>query len=252
MTHKRKIFGTKHVLSAVVVGLAAGLSVTGAMAASTLDASDGTPASVVSVDANGKVGINTTTPAWPMELVGDVMQITNSNGGFFRLTSSNGSLEMAANNDANTYIDFKGQGNTAQDYIGRLLFNDNNGFTFLRAGGGVKVGIGTAQPQSTLAVKGKITAQEVEVTLSGWADYVFEPDYKLPSLKEVKAHIDEFGHLPDVRSAQEIEKQGLNLGESQAKLMQKIEELTLYVISLNDQLEAQSLEMQSLRTKLEE
>jgi len=221
-----------------------------ALAANSLDAADGTPANVVYVDAGGNVGVNTTTPTWPVEVVGDVLQLSNaSHGGFFRLTSSNGSIEIASGNDANSYIDFKGIGNTTSDYVGRLLFNDNNGFTFLQMGGGVKVGINTSKPQSTLAVKGKITAQEVEVTNTGWADFVFEPEYKLMPLSEVKAHIQEKGHLPEIPSAADVAANGVNLGESQVKLLQKIEELTLYVISLSEENERQQKEIQALQTR---
>jgi hypothetical protein len=219
-----------------------------ATAANSLDASDGNPTNAVYVDDAGKVGVGTTTPAYQVEVVGDVLQISNgTHNGYFRLTSSNGSIEIASGNDSNSYIDFKGAGNEASDYIGRLLFHDTKGFTFLKSGGGVKVGINTANPQSTLAVLGKITAKEVEVTNTGWADYVFNPNYNLMPLSDVKKHIEQYGHLPDIASAKEVEEKGLNLGESQAKLLQKIEELTLYVISLNEQVLEQKKEIYSLR-----
>jgi len=95
------------------------------------------------------------------------------------------------------------------------------------------VGIGTINPQSLLAVAGKITAQEVEVTMTGWADFVFADDYYLRPLTEVEQFINANRHLPDVPSEAEVLQNGVNVGEMSATLLQKIEELTLYIIDLN-------------------
>jgi len=101
------------------------------------------------------------------------------------------------------------------------------------------IGIGTNNPQSKLAVDGTICAREVRVSLSGspcWPDYVFDKDYKLMSLSELEQYITTNKHLPDVPSAQEVEENGIQLGEMQGKLLQKIEELTLYIIALEKRL----------------
>lgn len=100
------------------------------------------------------------------------------------------------------------------------------------------VGIGT-DPQSTyrLAVDGAIHTKEVKVDLLGWADYVFENDYDLPSLEEVEQHITEKGHLINIPSAEEVETNGIELGEMNKLLLEKIEELTLYMIEMNKELE---------------
>ena len=103
------------------------------------------------------------------------------------------------------------------------------------------VGIGTAQPTSTLDVNGRIKsssldvsqlirAKEVKIQIPDWSDFVFAPDYNLPSLTEVEQHIKEKQHLPDIPSEKEVKENGIDLGVMQAKLLQKIEELTLYVI----------------------
>ncbi len=92
------------------------------------------------------------------------------------------------------------------------------------------VGIGTNNPKKLLDVAGTIHAQNIEVDLTGWSDFVFDTDYKLPSLKEVEAHIQKYRHLPNIPSEAEVKEEGINIGEMQAKLLQKIEELTLYVI----------------------
>ena len=75
------------------------------------------------------------------------------------------------------------------------------------------------------------------MTLSGWPDYVFGEEYKLMSLGETEQYIKENGHLPGVPSAQEVEDEGLSLGEMNARLMQKVEELTLHVIELQKQID---------------
>ncbi len=100
------------------------------------------------------------------------------------------------------------------------------------------VGIGTSSPQSKLAVNGTITDKEVEVTLSGWPDHVFADGYRLMPLTEVQAYIHANRHLPDIPSAAEVEENGVSLGDMQAKLLQKVEELTLYVINLQQENQA--------------
>jgi len=94
------------------------------------------------------------------------------------------------------------------------------------------VGIGTDSPDATLAVKGNIHTQEVNVDLQGAVapDYVFYNDYPLRTLEEVQKHIDEFGHLPNIPSAKEMEENGVNLKEMNLKLLEKVEELTLYIL----------------------
>jgi hypothetical protein len=102
------------------------------------------------------------------------------------------------------------------------------------------VGIGTTSPDSKLTVKGKIHAEEVKVDLAVPADYVFEkyylgesslkPDYILLTLSEVEKFIEVNHHLPNVPSAKEIKEKGLQLGGMSNLLLQKVEELTLYII----------------------
>lgn len=98
-----------------------------------------------------------------------------------------------------------------------------------------KAGIGTTSIPSgyKLAVDGKIIAEEFKVQDSGsWPDHVFQADYNLMPLPDVERYIAEHQHLPDVPSAEEVAADGLSLGETRALLLQKIEELTLYVIDL--------------------
>jgi hypothetical protein len=112
------------------------------------------------------------------------------------------------------------------------------------------VGIGTTSPQSKLAVNGTITTKEVKVTGTGWADFVLENDYALPSLDHVETYIKENKHLPDIPSAKEVEEEGLSMAEMMKKQMQKIEELTLYLIEMKKENENQSKEIAALRNEL--
>jgi len=119
------------------------------------------------------------------------------------------------------------------------------------------VGIGVIDPQNKLDVNGTVHAKEVKVDMAGWADFVFEKDYQLPTLDEVEQHIHEKGHLPNIPNTKEVTENGLSLGESQKLLLQKIEELTLYSIEQNklnkeqsELLRQQQKEIQELRDEI--
>lgn len=101
------------------------------------------------------------------------------------------------------------------------------------------VGIGTLTPGARLAVNGEIQSKKVRVTQNGWPDFVFEPGYDLPSLHDIESFIKKNKHLPDIPTAKEIAAEGVDLGENQKKLLQKVEELTLYMIELNKRVDAQ-------------
>jgi hypothetical protein len=115
------------------------------------------------------------------------------------------------------------------------------------------IGIGTKAPAYKLDVIGTIRAQEVKVNLDGQAaDFVFYPDYKLKNLSDVEAFIKTYSHLPEIPSALEIEKNGLSLGEMQNKLLQKVEELTLYAIEQQKIINEQTKTNKILLDKLSE
>lgn len=104
-----------------------------------------------------------------------------------------------------------------------------------------KVAVGTTNVPNgyQMAIDGKLITEEVQVELSGsWPDYVFEKGYILPTLKEVKSYIDTYGHLPNIPSAKEVEADGIALGEMNRLLLEKIEELTLYLIDQKKRLKA--------------
>jgi hypothetical protein len=113
------------------------------------------------------------------------------------------------------------------------------------------VGIGTTSPGSyKLAVEGTVGARRVKVTQGSWADFVFHHDYQLPSLQEVENFIRKNGHLPEIPSETEVRQNGLDVGDINKKLLQKIEELTLYIIELKKENERQWEEMERIKSQL--
>lgn len=119
----------------------------------------------------------------------------------------------------------------------------------INAGGNVSIGI--TDPQGyKLAVNGTIHTQEVKVDMTGWSDYVFKPTYKLPSLIEIKNYIGQHQHLPEMPSAIEIEKNGVNLGEMVKLQTKKIEELTLYLIEADKANQSLQGQLDTLKQQL--
>ena len=112
---------------------------------------------------------------------------------------------------------------------------------------GGNVGIGTTNPNNKLDVNGTIHSKEVKVDMTGWSDFVFKKEYDLPTLAEVEKHINEKGHLENIPSEEEVLKNGINLGEMNAKLLHKIEELTLYVIEIKKEIKFLKTENKSLK-----
>jgi hypothetical protein len=109
------------------------------------------------------------------------------------------------------------------------------------------VGIGTTTPTHKLSVKGTIRAQEIIVDNTNWADYVFEEDYRLAPLAEVEQHIKATKHLPGIPSAAEVAEHGVSMGDMQAKLLSKVEELTLHLIAQEKELAALRSEVAQLK-----
>jgi len=102
-----------------------------------------------------------------------------------------------------------------------------------------------------LAVDGKAIVEEVKVQNStNWPDYVFTKAYELKTLKEVQKFIQENGHLPNIPSASEVDMEGIQLGLMNAKLLEKIEELTLYTLEQEDQLVTQKSKLATQESKL--
>ncbi|MDA9316697.1 hypothetical protein N9Q58_02140, partial [Polaribacter sp.] len=209
------------------------------------------------VKINGNLGIGTSSPLAKLDILlggwGYVSRVTFkqiSDNPSIRLYRPTGSTSTGVHswwieNTGNDGLNLKyGLGSTAgsESVLSK--------FTFSNSG---SLGIGTTTTGShKLAVEGSIGAREVKVQASGWSDFVFYKDYKLPTLKEVATHIKEKGHLQDIPSAKEVRENGIFLGEMDAKLLQKIEELTLYTLQQEKKLTRQEKEILVLKKQFKQ
>ncbi|WP_264536577.1 hypothetical protein [Flavobacterium sp. N1736] len=120
----------------------------------------------------------------------------------------------------------------------------------LRISGNGNVGIGTINPLNKLDVNGTIHSKEVKVDMLNWSDFVFKKEYDLPTLEEVEKHIAKKGHLENIPSEKEVLENGINLGEMNAKLLQKIEEITLYMIEMKKDITILKQENKELKSEI--
>ncbi|MEO1653354.1 MAG: hypothetical protein AAFU64_07410, partial [Bacteroidota bacterium] len=139
--------------------------------------------------------------------------------------------------------------NTSNQWEGAINVTE----TIYREG---KIGIGVSQSTDIpagydLAVAGKILTEEVRLSLrQNWPDYVFAEEYELMDLEALEAFIKKHQHLPQIPSAAEVSEEGIEVGSQQAALLEKVEELTLYIIAQNKQIKVQAQEKQSLEARL--
>lgn len=172
--------------------------------------------------AYGDFAVASSNGSWSERaLKGDVVLRSYTSGSFIFANESAGSLKFVTKEFDNGTVQAKTQ---------MIVTKTGN------------VGIGTETPDTKLAVNGIIHSKEVVVDLIGWPDYVFEEDYQLMPLVDLEKSIVENKHLPNIPSAKEVEQNGLELGEMNKKLMQKVEELTLYIIELNKEVQKLKLE----------
>jgi hypothetical protein len=104
--------------------------------------------------------------------------------------------------------------------------------------------------RSSLANNGTITEKKLRLTERDWPDYVFSARYQLPTLGSLEKYIRENHHLPGITTAGEVEEKGVDIGDNQAALLKKVEELTLYVIDQNKKLEAQNKKIETLSREI--
>ncbi|MBL7700662.1 MAG: hypothetical protein JNM14_00310 [Ferruginibacter sp.] len=128
------------------------------------------------------------------------------------------------------------------DAGGGNLYNTNQA-------GNVAVGLSAVPSGYRFAVAGGIIAEKIKLKLQSavWPDYVFNKTYQLPSLKEVEKFIEKYQHLPGIPSAAELGKEGIDVGSMNAKLLEKIEELTLYLLEMKKEIETLKQENRTLK-----
>ncbi len=199
----------------------------------------------------GDVTVNGTSPIIQLQesgvnkgfvqLSGDNLRVgTNSN-------NTNGSFVVRVNGDDRLLID----GGGAAFFSGSInaAFNANiQGNTSVK--GFMTIGSTQGGAGYLLKVGGKVICEEVRVKLlsTGWPDYVFSEKYKLPTLQELQTFIQKNKHLPNIPSAAEVERDGIELGDMQKRMMEKIEELTLYILQLEEKTQKLQAEIENLKS----
>lgn len=245
-----------------------------------------TPFPVESSNSNpwpttGKVGIGTTTPAFKLQVLKNSLLMNALGGPYSETIASFGyfsnsslhfetsgattgriatnvfdvlKLQMYQTANKAGYVEFSGQPTTNTTIAAVSI--GTNGVEALRVNqnGKVRIGNGASDIKTPdgyrLFVEDGILTEKVRVsvkTTANWADYVFAPDYKLMPLNEVEKFTKENNHLPNVPSAKEITENGIDVAQMDAKLMEKVEELTLYLIEQNKQIEQLKAEVKTLK-----
>ncbi|UIR54620.1 hypothetical protein LZQ00_10070 [Sphingobacterium sp. SRCM116780] len=134
------------------------------------------------------------------------------------------------------------------DLIVGNTFTSTAGILAIKAISNGNVGIGTATPSEKLAVNGTIRAKEIKVDADPWPDYVFHDDYALLPLDSLEQFVKTNKHLPKITPAPQVDKEGIALGELNRQLLQKVEELTLYLIDQNKQIRDLQSEVNTLKS----
>ena len=204
----------------------------------------------------GKLGVGTTSPQEMLHVNGAIRG--GGSYGALQLKTPTGNLEFGPmdgghvrfkTNMGSYYFDKKLiiENGVLSSSSSALTFNTNYSTHCMTILNG-NVGIGTTNPSYKLDVAGTIRAQELIVETTG-ADFVFAEDYKLRPLSEVKAFITENKHLPEIKSAQEMQENGIGINELQTQLLQKIEELTLYILQQEEKIQEQELRIKALEER---
>ncbi|HEY9125440.1 MAG TPA: hypothetical protein VIO15_13945 [Bacteroidales bacterium] len=194
------------------------------------------------INKTGNVGVGTNSPQFKLHTLSTDNGWTSkfeNNGCIVYLANGNG-----ANDGYGAHIRIN---NKRADRYAFEIYDGTNELLFVRNDG--NIGIGTGYPKYKLDVVGTIRAQEIKVEIAG-ADFVFDKNYKLRPLAEVESFINANQHLPEVPSATQMQTEGVGVSEMQTKLLQKVEELTLYMIEQNKRIEKLEKENQELKNQI--
>ncbi|GAB6121400.1 hypothetical protein [Dysgonomonas termitidis] len=213
------------------------------------------------ISPSGNVGIGTNNPQRKLDVrggqnLGGTLYITSPYAGGY---CEGIRISAGSNNWATIALGSTGDSGTGEN-VWSIHRTNNNDFSISRnspdgANGMVitksgNIGLGTINPQSKLEVNGIIRSKEVKIEATGWSDFVFNKDYNLRPLSEVETHIKKHKHLPEIPSEKEVLENGISVGEIQAKLLQKIEELTLYVIEQDKAIKSLKEENREIKSQL--
>jgi len=206
--------------------------------------SDGTAKSggvqnLLFVRGDGNVGIGSNNPSQKLDVVGTGVFRTN-------LPGQDSYIFL----DPNSGLVTTGKNGTSTLQPLRLGVN-NTEYMRISTAGNVLIGKAASNSGTNymLDVNGSIRANKVVVNTTG-ADFVFEPNYVLPSLQSVETFIKKYHHLPGIASAKEMQSNGLDVGEHQTGLLQKTEELTLYIIEQNKLIKEQNKKIELMEMQI--
>jgi hypothetical protein len=204
----------------------------------------------LTVLADGKVGVGTSAPNAALDVRGGQLVASfdaSSGGAYVRLQRNGQTLgDWGSGNSLISGGPSNSVGiNSRPGY--KLILASGNQLAMTVDDSTQNVGIGTLNPTQKLSVNGAIKAKEVIVETTGWPDHVFDEAYALSSLSEVSQHIKQHKHLPGIPSARQVAQEGVHIGEMQAKLLAKIEELTLHAIKQEERIQRLEAQLANIR-----
>ncbi len=190
---------------------------------------------------NGDVGIGTESPSARLDIVGELdghNNLINLQQGYAIFSDNQGCLGASSGGTTRLWID--GPNN------GSIVLGPRSGDRYLEM---LRVRVRKSRFEGDVFTYGKLWVRDEILVQSTnpWADFVFDDDYNLMPLQAIEDYIKSNKHLPEIPSASEVEKNGINLGEMDAKLLQKIEELMLYTIEQQKQIDALKEEIKLIK-----